>query len=158
MSIENITPGSGLYRASKSYFNAKKKSVNPVKGEKTSESSASDKVEISSQAKELREKDALIKEYKEALKKLPEPEVRKEKVGLAINRMITGYYDNDKVKQGTAEAISQSQITPDKSNNDKDVNSEIDWDKIKVVQQRIMDNYYDNNDVIRQVIEKLLNL
>jgi len=156
MSIENITPGSGLYRVSKSYFDAKKKSVNPVKGEKTSESSASDKVEISSQAKELRKKDALIAEYKEALKKIPEPEVRKEKIGLAINRMITGYYDNDKVNQGTAEAISQSQITPVKNKDGED--NAVDWDKIKLVQQRIVDNYYDNNDIVRQVIEKLLNI
>jgi len=158
MSVEHIPPGS-VYRASKNYFDAKKKEAKPVKDKGVSKTSSSDKVEISRQARDLNKKEAILLELKEALRKLPGTEVREDRIKQAVTRMITGYYNRGFVQEKTAESMLL-QPGVDKASHpkySKAASGDVDWQKIKQVQKRIMDNYYDSINVIEEVVNKLLS-
>ncbi|MCD6115943.1 hypothetical protein J7K93_02920 [bacterium] len=164
MSVEHIPPGSGLFRASKNYFDAKKNGAKPVKNKEGAKTSGSDKVEISRQARDLNKKNAILADIKEAYAKLREPEARQDKVKQAATRVITGFYNRGSVQQKTAESMLNFSPVMDKTSHTQSVYSDKAESedisgllKIKQVQKRIIDNYYDSIDVIKKVVDKLLN-
>jgi len=159
MSVENITPGSGMYRASKGYFDAKKRTVQSEKNADKASGTTSDNVQISGTAREMRQKQLLAGEFTDMLKNLPEPGVRQDKIGTAVSNIMNGYYDKESVQNQTAGALMDEQAGPAENTAlaPETDTADLDHQKIEDVQKKILENYYDNIEVIETVVDKLLN-
>lgn len=164
MSIENISEGMGPYQILKGYLNAKGKTKSSKEEDTSSNmTSSADRVEISEDAKKLAERISLVERLKEEMKSIPEPEIRREKIGQALARMHSGYYGDKEVLDELIDALlkeGEETKSPDALGNVKVLSAgsdaEIRWDKIQEVGEKIEKLFYDRREVIDTIIDRLL--
>lgn len=167
MSVEHISEGFGSHQVQKGYLDAKRKTESDKKEEpKGATTSDSDRVEISEKAKQLAEKNTQAQQLKEDLNKLPEPELRQDKIRQATAREQTGHYEHSEVQEkivksvldklGSMEALEQS--GRDEAGISQEPDVELRWDKIQEVSRRIEESYYERKEIMESIIGRLLGL
>ena len=158
MSIENISEGFGPHPIHRGYLDGKKRID---KSDQTEKKSKPDQVNISPDAKKLMMRDALVEQVKAALENVPD--VRQERIQQTTQRLSYGYYADENVQKKVAGSLIEEQVelpnagvleqpeTPPK------VDPEMHIEKLKEVQQRVVDGYYDQMEVIETLVEKLMS-
>jgi len=167
VSVEHISEGLGSHQVQKGYLDAKRKTESDKNEEsKRSIASDSDRVEISEKAKKLAEKNIQAQQLKDDLNKMPEPELRQDKIRQAEVREHTGHYEQQDVQEkivksvldklGSMKGFEQSGGTETDATQQPDV--ELRWDKIREVSQRIEELYYERQEIMESIIDRLLGL
>ena len=163
MSVEHISEGLGSHQIQKAYLDAKQKAESTKKESQDSAATQSDRVEISEDAKRLAEKNALAQRAKESVESLPEPELRHAKIHQTMARKQTGYYERKEVLDKTASEIlnKESHIeSPGTAENERNESisedAELRLEKIREVEKRIQESYYERKEVVESIIDRLL--
>ena len=167
MSVEHISEGLGSHQVQKGYLDAKRKTESDKKEEpKGATTSDSDRVDISEKAKQLAEKNTQAQHLRDDLNKLPESELRQDKIRQAEVREWTGHYERQDVQEkivksvldklGSMKALEQSDLNETDVSQQPDV--ELRWDKIQEVSRRIEVLYYERKEIMDSVIDRLLGL
>ena len=165
VSVEHISEGLGSHQVQKGYLDAKRKTESDKNEEsKRSTASDSDRVEISEKAKRLAEKNAQAQQLRDDLNKLPESELRQDKIRQATVREQTGHYERKDIQEkivksvldklGSMEAMEQSDPNETDASQQSDV--ELRWDKIQEVARRIEELYYERKEIMESIIDRLL--
>ncbi len=161
MTVEHISEGMGAHQVQKGYLNAKKKVESPQKETKAS-AKASDRVDISSDAKKLMEQDSLVRKMQGGMDKTAEPPIRSDKVQLAEIRTRTGHYNKKEVLDKIASALLREGGGAESLGSTQDLGKlsepEVRLEKIQEVEKRIQHQYYERQEVYKTVIDRLLNL
>jgi len=167
VSVEHVSEGFGSHQVQKGYLDAKRKTESDKNEEsKRSTGTDSDRVEISEKAKQLAEKNIQAQQLKDDLNKLPEPQLRQDKIRQAAVRERTGHYERQDVQEkivrsvldklGSMDGSEQSGGTETDATQQSDV--ELRWDKIQEVSRRIEALYYERQEIMESIIDRLLGL
>lgn len=160
MSVEHISQGAGTHPLHQSYLDAKKKIDSQHKPGGEVKKAPSDKIQISDDARQLIERDSLVKELQKTLETLPD--VRPEKVQQSTERLESGYYEQQQVYENiSGQLLNENEETNNEINdieNQPIQDNEIDirLDKIQEVQKRIEENYYERREIMENIIDRLL--
>ena len=164
MTVEHISEGFGAHQIHKGYFDAKRKTESAKEGENHSSTSASDRVEISNDARRLMERDSLVGRVRNVLGDAPE--VRQEKVRQAVERLVMGLYEQREVLERIAESLlgggREIRLSSDGKEGSQevlsteDVDDGIRWDKIREVEERMNQGFYDQVDVLESIVARLI--
>jgi hypothetical protein len=165
MSIDQISQSSGAYQVQKNYLDAKRKAAAPSKEETPKISPKADKVEISEDAKKMITSDNLIQEGLDAVKNLPEEPIREDRVRQSEVRIVTGHYDRKDVLEKIVDflierddALENESFPLTMETLTENQASDIRYDRLELIQQRITDNFYDQIEVLDNIAGKLLGV
>lgn len=161
MTVEHISEGMGAHQVQKGYLDAKKKTESPQK-ETKAPTKASDRVEISKDAKKLMEQDTLVRKMQGGMDKVQGPPIRYDKIQLAETRARTGHYQQKDVLDKIASAILREGGGAESLDSTQKLGQisepEVRMDKIQEVNERIQHQYYERQEVYETVIDRLLNV
>lgn len=160
MSIENIAEGFGPQSIHQGYLDAKKR---VDKSDSVQKKSKPDQVDISSDAKKMMMRDALINRVKAALETVPD--IRQDRVQQAGQRLNYGYYADENVQKKVAGSLFEEQAAlPNAdvsaggtSEDPPQIDIQMQVEKILDIQQKVVDGYYDRIEVIESLVEKLMS-
>ena len=158
MSIENISEGFGPQPIHRGYLDGKKRIS---KSDQVEKKSKPDQVNISPDAKKLMMRDALVEQVKAALENVPD--VRQERVQQAGQRLSYGYYADENVQKKVAGSLFEEQAelpnagVLEESDAPPQIDPQMHIEKLQQVQQRVVEGYYDQLEVIETLVEKLMS-
>jgi len=144
------------------------KTSSKTKSETTSQS---DNADLSSQARKLQETERILRFALERLEQFDE--VRQEKLDVASERLDSDYYSSEEVDAAISDKIfsqdelqekvrnhqQMSQFLADvQSMDEQQLTGEVDEAKLEEIRSRVKSGYYDREDVMGVVADRLMEL
>ena len=161
MSVEHISEGMGTHSIHRGYVDAKQK-IESQKGEKNvSDNVRSDKAEISDAARRLMNRDSLVQKIREVFERLPE--VSEEKIRQVMGRLSVDYYSRREVLEKIGDSLLEENKGLDFSSSAEGpeetyskVKGDIRIEKIQEVERKIETGFYNRNDILDNIVNRLL--
>lgn len=157
MIVDNITQGAGAHPLHRSYLDSKKKIESEHKTTGPANSMvSSDKIEISEDAKLLMQQNSIVQTAKEALNALPD--VRSDKVEQSEERLQSGFYEKPEVYSRVADTLvaNPNEEPVAETLNVSGEKLEVRLEKIQQAQQKIEDGFYERQEILENIISRLL--
>ncbi len=172
MTLDKIISEIGANPTVQEKIEKAKTSADKTSSKTKSETTAqSDNADLSSQARKLQETERILRFALERLEQFDE--VRQEKLDVASDRLESDYYSSEEVNEAISDKIfSQEELQEKVCNHQQmsqfltDVQSmdaqqqsgEVDEAKLDEIRSRIKSGYYENEDVMGVVADRLMEL